>query len=543
MSESISRLATGSGATTMFVRKATGLVKGWSMWDAFLYASMSVNAVALGFYIFSFAPFIPKGNLMLALVIGAILLLSQVFTYAALIAIMPRAGGDYIWISRVLGGEIGFVLTCAGWWFIMWHWIPIYGNLLIFEVLDPIGRILGWHSFAHYWTTANGVFTACLVDALFTAGLVTLGMRGYGKAQKVCFYGGSAGLVLMFALLLTHSHGDFVNAFNANAHSMYGLKGDTYGQILSAGTTKAQYHPAGLSSFDLGATMLLIPMMFFYNIWSNWGGSLYGEVRGAVDFKKNLFAMGGALVLSTAVSVLALLAFAHTMGWDFYNGANNAYWSGTSPLPSFPYPGLLVAMLTQNTVVQAVLIILLGLWFVGSAGTVFLSATRAVFAFAFDRMLPEWAAGVSSGGVPYGALVLLVAPSIVISYFYAYSTKFASWTLDATLVIAVAFLGSGIAAAILPWRRSDVYRLSPIARYRIGPVPAITVVASIFSAVLAWALYEWWHDPVYGVNNSTSMRYMLALYALAVVLLVGMRVIRRRQGIDLRAVNHEIPVE
>ena len=34
----------------LFVRNATGLVKGWSRFDAFVYSYMSVNFVTLGLY-------------------------------------------------------------------------------------------------------------------------------------------------------------------------------------------------------------------------------------------------------------------------------------------------------------------------------------------------------------------------------------------------------------------------------------------------------------------------------------------------------------
>ena len=45
-------------------------------------------------------------------------------------------------------------------------------------------------------------------------------------------------------------------------------------------------------------------------------------------------------------------------------------------------------------VFQFILIGLLSLWFIGWVGSVFLSSTRVVFAAAFDRVLPEWAASV-----------------------------------------------------------------------------------------------------------------------------------------------------
>lgn len=38
---------------TLFVRKATGLVRAWSVFDAFIYATFSINLITLGLYIFS----------------------------------------------------------------------------------------------------------------------------------------------------------------------------------------------------------------------------------------------------------------------------------------------------------------------------------------------------------------------------------------------------------------------------------------------------------------------------------------------------------
>ena len=84
---------------------------------------------------------------------------------------------------------------------------------------------------------------------------------------------------------------------------------------------------------------------------------------------------------------------------------------------------------------------------------------------------------MSKSGVPYIALGA-GDPSIPIAWLYAFNEDFFNWTLAATMVIAITFAGSAIAAAILPWRKPDIYNASPIAKYRIAGLPLITVTAS-----------------------------------------------------------------
>jgi amino acid transporter len=372
--------------------------------------------------------------------------------------------------------------------------------------------------------------------------LISIGMRTYARMQKICFYGGLVGLAIVFILLLVYSHADFVAAFNAQSQELLGTQGDAYQQTIQVGS-------AGPTSPVFGPTLLLIPLIVFFNLWSNWGATLYGEVRGASDFRKNIYAMGGALVVVTITAVIMLLLFSKTFGWDFYYAANNAYWGQISgdiqdaPIAIWPYPGLLAAFLFNSPILQVILLVLLSLWFFGWVGTVFLSSTRVVFATAFDRVLPEWVSKVSRNGVPYVALALMLIPSIPISYLYAFNADFAAYTLDATLVISMTFFGSAVAAAVLPWRKPEIYNASPIARYNILGIPLITVSAVLFAVFLLFCLYEWISRDVYQVNNPSSLVYMLVLYAVAIGLYVGFRLYRRFQGIDLNMVYGEIPEE
>jgi len=524
-----------AGSDDLFQRKATGLLRGWSVWDGFIYAAFSINLITLGLYAFSFAPFIPTGSLILAVILAGLYLVFQTVTYASLIAVMPRAGGDYVWTSRVLGGGIGFVLAVTGWWFILWHWVPIYADLLNKDVLVPLAALLNLDGTVTFFSGATGLFTASMIVAVVASVYVSLGMRTYARIQKFCFYGGLVGLAVMILILLFSSQSGFESAYNREAQELFGAGGNAYQQTIQAGSVETA------NAFI--PTLLLIPFLAFFNLYSNWGATLYGEVRGASDFRKNIYAMAGALLFTSAAAVVLLLLFAKTFGWDFYYAANNAFWAGEGPVSVFPYPGLLVAMILGNPVLQVIFVAVMSLWFFGWTGSVFLSSTRVVFATAFDRVLPEWVSRTTNNGVPYAALLLMLIPSIPISYMFAFGENFATYVLDAVLVIAITFLGSTVSAAVLPWRKPDIYNASPIARYNVLGIPLITVTSVAFGGFLVFCLLAWLFNDTYGVNVGSSLIYMLILYAIALALYVGFRLLRRAQGMDLNMVYDEIPEE
>ena len=103
-----------AAAPGLFLRNATGLVKGWSGFDAFAYSFMSVNLVTLGmFYSLAVFAYVPDGSAIASIVLTAIGMTFVCIAYAGFIAVMPRAGGDYVWQTRVLDGIPGAVVGGA----------------------------------------------------------------------------------------------------------------------------------------------------------------------------------------------------------------------------------------------------------------------------------------------------------------------------------------------------------------------------------------------------------------------------------------------
>ena len=298
------------------------------------------------------------------------------------------------------------------------------------------------------------------------------------------------------------------------------------------------------------ATLAMIPFMLFWILYPNWGSTLYGEVRGSGDFRKVLRGMLGGIWVTAGLALVFVLLAAKTFGWDFFTATNanfiNYFYGYTTTAPTVPiwsYPPLLASYLIDNSIFQIGMVVLFGVWFLGWSGTLFLSSTRMIFAAAFDRVLPDHAAQVSERrAVPIIALLYIMVPAVVVSVIYAYSADFRALTLDATLVIAVTFLGSAVAAAILPW-----YKPKHLRQLAGRPPEAGRQRGRADHRRSSWAGRSTCGCRTRSTGSASatpnSIKFLGVVYGAAAVVYIVARFVRRQQGVDLDAIHSEIPAE
>ena len=548
--------------SNLFVRKATGMVRSWSVFDAFIYAFFSINLVTLGFYSFSQMYYF-SGGMIPALIVSAVFIIFEVIVYASLIAVMPRSGGDYVWQTRVFGGGIGFILSLTGWWFTLWLWTPIYGDMLRQIVITPLLGAIGAQQLA-VWFAGPGtaLFVCSLLTLVFVGFVIAVGMKTYARIQKYSFYAGMLGLAIVIVLLFTGSPDAFKTGLDSNSSAYFGTQQlRLYDATVVEGIAAFASTPMTGGSFYL--ILLTLPYLVFFNLWPNWGATLYGEVRGATDYKRNFSGMAWALVVTTLLGILFFLGVNKAIGWDYYVQSNAAWWNyawgyttDVPPLPVWPNPAMLAVFLTNNRLIQIVVLLLMSTWWFGWAGTLFLSSTRVIFAAAFDRLLPESAAELNKNGTPVNAMLYMVVPAILVSALYAYDVAgFKSITLAATQGIAIMYFGTAIAAIILPFKKKELFEASPIAQMKVAGIPLITLAGTIFGGFLLFLLVEWFFDPwlnpayapvgLYGISlaNTNSIIFLLVCYGSAAALYYGFKSYRKKGGIDMDKVQTEIPVE
>src|SRR5689334_2689948 len=284
-------------APSLFLRNATGLVKGWSGFDAFVYAFMSVNLVCLGmFYSLAIFAYVPDGSAIASIVLTGIGMTFMCIAVAGLIAVMPRAGGDYVWQTRILDGipgaviggafgfiamflvgtamafgdvttyvgaaiaaivgvwlglkrgGIGFVLSATGWWFILALWAPIYAFIMKIEIAQPLAAVLGWTDAVTFLGTADGTFVVSIATIIITSLLVALGMAGYARIQRWSFYIGLIALGLMFLLMLVSSQDAFKQAFDREGQSLFGVSGAYDATIAQGAAQTSNATPTNLDA-------------------------------------------------------------------------------------------------------------------------------------------------------------------------------------------------------------------------------------------------------------------------------------------------------
>jgi len=103
--------STEAGGSQLFVRQSTGLVREASALDATIYNavfSAPVGATLAWGVFFALSAF-PGADLVWATIISFVLNIPVLIMMALLASSMPRTGGDYVWVSRILSPPLATI--------------------------------------------------------------------------------------------------------------------------------------------------------------------------------------------------------------------------------------------------------------------------------------------------------------------------------------------------------------------------------------------------------------------------------------------------
>ena len=539
-------MSTTTGSTSgeprvqLFARASSGLIRELSLTDTVWYGVFSGGALFGFVYLFPTPQYLSPGiNIPLMLLLTLLYGVVVYYVYAALGSAMPRAGGDYLYETRSLHPLVGFTVPWAC-QLLFWLTFPPAGAYVLSTFgLVPIAQAANAPGVVSWLISKNGVFVVSAVIVVLCWALTVAGLHIYRRIQRYVLVPGLVVSILtIVGLLLANFGTNFTQDFNR-----FQSPALTTHQVAAA-AAKAGYHPVGVS---ISHTLIWIAVLAAYVPYSMYSAQgLLGEVKGARSLNRLYVTfLAGGVILAIVLLALPFMLISHIAGADFLNQYAWAYGAGLIHPAYLPNIGVFLSMLTSNPLV--VTLVALG-FIVGGfaiANVVFINSARVMMAMGLDGSLPRFFSDVSDRyHTPVKAATLWSACALGVSAVFAYVPSWFTIVLIGGAIGSVIVVGvTCLAAAVFPYRAPEIFQASPSGRYKIGPVPLVTVMGILGTVMTALLVGVALVNSALGLT-STSARYVVGgAFATGVLVYAAVRAYRRSEGVDTSLAFRYVPPE
>lgn len=541
-------------APSIFARKATGLVREGSASSVLIY---NINFVSIGlmlvFALIFIPAFYPGANVEGTFLASFIVVVPTSLTFALLAAAMPRSGGDYVYVSRILGPQWGMMssLNNTIWW-ILYGGVPsaFFAYYGLTPLLRGVGVLTNNATLIQYGNDLSTPTGAFIIGTLLIIVLVVIfatGLNFYFKIQNVLFVIAMIGLAVTIGILATSSHADFVAAFNHYIGRSTG-HANAYRAVAKAASS------AGFKTAPFSLYWTLIPITWIYLelVFNQSSAYIGGEVR--QPRRVQLWSMPVAAVVSTGIAMIIAWQVARVVGSSFLGGLSFTN-GATLGFGSTPVYTELVGYASGNVVLGIIVTFTFLFWSYSWLPGQILNASRNLLAYGIDGVMPAWLGRVSQKRhTPINALVVMGIGSIAALWLYTRPTG-PFKTLTGIFGFVLSFMMVSLAAMLFPYRQREAWEASPV-NWRWGRIPVISAVGALSLVACAFMAWDFLKDPLSGLSvlphhtGGLFGHQAFAMFILNIIIWVSgwivyqiAKVIRARQGVDLDSTYRELPVE
>jgi amino acid transporter len=521
----------------LFSRESSGFVRVGTPWRMVLMNVANIGVVYIMFTYWVQPAVFPRSNLLLAIPIATALAIFFNLLYGMLSSIMPRTGSEYVFLTRTFHPVIGFMASFAAATSQMF-WVGIGGYWIAQFVLGPMmtsyGVISGSSAIANIGTWASSPTTWFWFGTAFVvlmAALNFFGLRAYLRFQDINWIVGAVTGVLLLAILFLASNSTFQSNWDAYAASA-GIA--TYDQTLQLARDSGM--PTG---FSLADTLGIVAVLWLVAWASTYVG---GEVR--TPKRTQLRATVGGYLLYAGIAFVLLLALAKPVTVDFNASAawlsyNYAGDQAVELSPTFLlYSGLLI----DNTILFILVGIGLVLWAYFWIPSAMIIATRAMFSWSFDRLVPEKLSAVHPRyNSPW---VAVLTTSVVAELFLILYHRGVFQFLAPALAYFFVFWLVSLCGLVFPylkktrtlWENSEV-------NWRWLGIPAMSICGAVGLVIFSLAIYFSQTQDLLFLNSTQQRWTTFAQFAIPLVLFFVAWAVRRSQRMPIDATFKEIPPE
>jgi APA family basic amino acid/polyamine antiporter len=552
----------------LFTRKATGLVRSIGITTAVLIAIC--NVVGLGWQkrVFQATGWSPLGEskfflgihpMVMAFLLTGILILMSIFCFAMLAAAMPKSGGGYIFISRILSPGLGFTAT----WLQFWAVAVSYGMIAVavMEAVFIFGNLAGIAT--PVWLTPWVKFAAGAGIIGLFSGFACLGIKQTGRLLHSIFWLPAGMMVVIYFLFLRANP-------TTMATGVQNLFGHSAVEYINAAIAQGMGQVAATNTYWRAVGSALLAAYWAYIGYAA-ATFVAGEVKEAHRTLPKAMFISGAVIIGLYMSITVLMSRAASMvgkvgDLSFLPAvAYLNFGEGSFAAAGLPQVGgwmpVMAAIQASGMGLGAwfmlILVIFAALWVANDIPPFILTSSRMIFAMAFDRVLPRRLSNVNErwhspiNAIIFVSLVSLVGAAAEADIFVRWPQSIAHAIINPSGAIgatdmwdAIFFTFCAVAAIYFPIRKTGIFEKSP---FRASKTFVITI-GTMAAAGNAWLLWVIAADP-HGWNllNITGFRSALPFIFSVFLIAVGIGIYtfynRRAKttGVELTTIFTEIP--
>ncbi len=549
--------SSSTSSSSLYVRQSSGLVREASVMDAIIFNAVFSAPVGatLAFGILYALGLFPGADLVVALLIAFAVNIPVCIMMSMMASAMPRTGGDYVWISRILhpavavfsnfSAAISALIGAA-------FWARSFAVLALGPALAVLGAVTnnsglinagnavsGSDATGQWWTFGLGLLLIIILAIAMSSGT-----KSSFRVQNLCWIIASLGTFLAFIALLISSNSNFTANFNTFARPFTNSANSF--QSIQAAATKIGFTFTGGHQFS--STLPVVAIIMTFMMWNWWSVYIAGELKSAGKLRRQLSVMLGALVWDTVFMIIGVLLLYRSASEQFIASVNALAGTPGYLLPVQPYYNLMASIAANNGFFALLIAISFIFWNLPAMFPNTFMPVRTIFAWSFDRILPGKLSEVSER--THAPIPAIIVASIIVAGILAWSvlsSSFATLLSMGVLAGVVTILCVSVAALAFPFRRPDLYRNSP-ANVRIGGIPLLPVVSVLSILVISGLAYLVLSYQQLGINTARlgplpGFIFMASLIVIGLVIFYTARFVRARQGINLDLIYSELPPE
>jgi amino acid transporter len=511
------------------------------------------------------------------LVCGIIVLITG---YAAgyVAAAMPRSGGGYVTISRVIHPVVGYM----GGWLMFLAEAFSYGliGVAVFEGISIFFGIALAPTAVSFG--AAELFIGGLVIVWIFALIALLGTKMYGRLMEVLFYIPAAITIIFFAMWIAGAMDP-----NLVVKGVQGVMNTTPAAIVDLAKTTGMTASENVAGFFDAFSFALGGAFWAYMGWYA-TTFLAGEVKEANKKLPMVLLVSGLIImivylLASSISAISAMNVAVTPDgkWSFYQayswlsyGGDKINWAAAG-VPAdvikagtqWQYLGINFQNAWSTGIASIIArgmdlgwlsyLIALGgvLWVANDIPPFLLVASRTFFAMSFDRMMPEKFAYVSERWhAPVWSIIITAIFAIPACMAEANFPKGAADYLAFAGVVGTDIFDAFfltlfcVSCMLLPLERKDIYDRAAV-KHSVGAVTGLGFLATLGGAFCLYIFIKespWiWSLFTSGAKEAdlASAIGFFGCIIVGILLYIGFMYRNTTKGVDMRTLYVNIPPE